>query len=120
MGHEDKDFGHILENIVYLELIRRGYKVSVGKVISKIVQNNGKSERKNIEVDFVAQKSGGETEYYQVALYALEPEILKCELSSLEEINDNYPKFLLYMDYGRGENKGIKRINVLDWLMGAE
>lgn len=120
LGHEDKDFGHILENIVYLELIRRGYKVSVGKVISKIVQNNGKSERKNIEVDFVAQKSGGETEYYQVALYALEPEILKRELSSLEEINDNYPKFLLSMDYGRGENKGIKRINVLDWLIGTE
>lgn len=117
LGDEDKDFGHILENIVYLELIRRGYKVSVGKVASKIIQNNGKSERKNIEVDFVAKKNGTETEYYQVALYALEPETLKRELSSLEEIDDNYPKFLLSMDYGRGENKGIKRINVLDWLM---
>ena len=65
----------------------------------------------------MAQKSGGEIEYYQVALYALEPETLKRELSSLEAIADNYPKFLLSMDYGRGENNGIKRINVLDWLM---
>lgn len=119
LGHEDKDFGHILENIVYLELLRRGYKVSVGKVATKIIQQDGKNERKNLEVDFVAQKSGGEIEYYQVALYALEPETLKRELSSLEAIDDNYPKFLLSMDYGSGENKGIKRLNVLDWLMGT-
>lgn len=118
LGHEDKDFGHILENIVYLELLRRGYKVSVGKVATKFIQQDGKNERKNLEVDFVAQKSGGEIEYYQVALYALEPETLKRELFSLETIDDNYPKFLLSMDYGRGENKGIKRLNVLDWLVG--
>ena len=111
LGHEDMDQGHILENVVYLELLRRGYQVSVGKI------NKG---GKNIEVDFVAQKSGGEVEYYQVALYALEPEALKRELAPLEEIEDNYPKFLLSMDYGSGNTKGIKRMNVLEWLLELE
>lgn len=110
LGHEDMDQGHILENVVYLELLRRGYKVSVGKI------NKG---NKNIEVDFVAQKSGGEIEYYQVA-YALEPEVLKRELAPLEEIEDNYPKFLLSMDYSEGNTKGIKRVNVFKWLLEAE
>ncbi|MBR1604856.1 MAG: ATP-binding protein [Alphaproteobacteria bacterium] len=111
LGHEDMDQGHILENVVYLELLRRGYQVSVGKI------NKG---GKNIEVDFVAQKSVGEVEYYQVALYALEPEVLKRELAPLEEIEDNYPKFLLSMDYGSGNTKGIKRLNVLEWLLELE
>lgn len=117
LGHEDVDAGYALENVVYLELLRRGYRVSVGKVNTKVVKAGDKSERKNIEVDFVAQKPGGEIEYYQVALYALEPETLRRELASLEEIDDNYPKFLLSMDFGSGENKGIKRLNVLEWLM---
>ncbi|MBR2082171.1 MAG: ATP-binding protein [Elusimicrobiaceae bacterium] len=117
LGRSDTDLGHILENIVYLELIRRGYRVSVGKVNTKTITQNGKSQRKTIEIDFIAQKSGGEREYYQVALYALDPEILKRELASLEEINDNYPKFLLSMDPGEGETRGIKRINVLQWLL---
>lgn len=110
LGHEDMDQGHILENVVYLELLRRGYKVSVGKI------NKG---NKNIEVDFVAQKSGGEVEYYQVA-YALEPEVLKRELAPLEEIEDNYPKFLLSLDLTEGNTKGIKRVNVLKWLLEME
>lgn len=110
LGHENMDQGHILENVVYLELLRRGYKVSVGKI------NKG---NKNIEVDFVAQKSGGEVEYYQVA-YALEPEVLKRELAPLEEIEDNYPKFLLSLDLTEGNTKGIKRVNVLKWLLEAE
>ncbi|MDR2870460.1 MAG: ATP-binding protein [Deferribacteraceae bacterium] len=113
LGHEDADMGYNLENIVYLELLRRGYSVAVGKVKTRTI--NG--ERKDIEVDFVAQKCG-EREYYQVALYALEPETLRRELASLEEIDDNYPKFLLSMDHGTGENNGIKRLNVLEWLMG--
>ena len=96
--------------MVYLELLRRGYKVSVGKI------NKGS---KNIEVDFVAQKSGGEIEYYQVA-YALEPEVLKRELAPLEEIEDNYPKFLLSLDLTEGNTKGIKRVNVFKWLLEAE
>ena len=116
LGANDRDLGHILENIVYLELLRRGYRVSVGKVNSKVINNNGKKERKTIEVDFIAKKNNL-TEYYQVALNALEPEILRRELSPLEEIKDNYPKFLLTLDQGDGENNGIKRLNVLKWLV---
>jgi len=117
LGKEDSDMGRALENVVYLELLRRGYKVSVGNVKTKQVRTDGKTERKTIEVDFVAQKPGGEIEYYQVALYALaSEETLRRELASLEEIDDNYPKFLLTMDPGNGTNKGIKRLNVLEWL----
>lgn len=115
LGANDRDLGHILENIVYLELLRRGYRVSVGKVNSKVINNKGKKERKTIEVDFIAKKNNL-TEYYQVALNALEPDILQRELSPLEEIKDNYPKFLLTLDSGDGENNGIKRLNVLKWL----
>ena len=109
IGMKDMDAGHILENVVYLELIRRGYEVSVGKI---------HSGSKMVEVDFVAKKSGGIVEYYQVALNVLGSELLERELTPLEAIADNYPKFLLTMDYGSGENNGIKRLNVLDWLLG--
>ncbi|MCL2485144.1 MAG: ATP-binding protein [Endomicrobia bacterium] len=119
LGNEDSDIGYGLENVVYLELLRRGYQVSVGKVKTKVVKNDGKSEKKTIEVDFIARKPGEDPEYYQVSLYALEPETLSRELAPLEEIDDNYPKFLLSMDYGSGTNKGIKRLNVLEWLIGG-
>ena len=109
LGIKDMDAGHILENVVYLELIRRGYEVSVGKV------HKGS---KLVEVDFVAKKSGGIVEYYQVALNVLGSDTLERELAPLEAIEDNYPKFILSMDYGSGENNGIKRLNVLDWLLG--
>lgn len=66
----------------------------------------------------MAKKSGGIVEYYQVALNVLGSELLERELVPLEAIDDNYPKFLLTMDYGTGENNGIKRLNVLDWLLG--
>lgn len=54
---------------------------------------------------------------YQVALYALEPTTLQRELAPLEAIDDNYPKFILSLDFGSGETKGIKRLNVIDWLL---
>lgn len=108
LGREDTDAGHILENIVFLELIRRGYKVSMGKVFSK---------GKTVEVDFIATKSGGLVEYYQVSLTTREPQTLERELTPLQAIEDNYPKLLLTMDYGEGENKGIKRLNIFDWLL---
>ena len=107
LGIKDMDQEHILENVVYLELIRRGYQVSVGKIVKG---------GKNVEVDFVAKKSGGIVEYYQVALNVLGTDILERELAPLEAIEDNYPKFLLTMDFGSGENNGIKRMNVLEWL----
>jgi predicted AAA+ superfamily ATPase len=117
LGHEDTDMGKTLENIVYLELLHRGCRVYVGKVKTKQVKTDDKTERKTIEVDFVAQKPGEQIEYYQVALYVLaSEETLRRELASLEEIDDNYPKFLLTMDQGSGINKGIKRMNVLEWL----
>jgi len=71
-------------------------------------------KRKTIEVDFIAKKNNL-TEYYPVAFNALEPEILKRELNPLEEIKDNYPKFLPTLNQGDGENNGIKRLNVLKW-----
>lgn len=108
LGREDADAGHILENVVYLELIRRGYKVSMGKVYSK---------GKMVEVDFVATKSSGIVEYYQVSLTTRDTQTLERELTPLQAIEDNYPKFLLTMDFGTGENKGIKRMNVLEWLL---
>lgn len=77
LGQRDVDFGHILENVVYLELLRRGYQVFAGKIYSS---------GKNPEVDFVARKAGGQVEYYQVALYTLEPETLKRELAPLEPL----------------------------------
>lgn len=110
LGIKDMDQGHILENVVYLELLRRGYQVSVGKIVKG---------GKNIEVDFVAKKSGGIVEYYQVALNVLGTDILERELAPLEAIEDNYPKFLLTMDFGSGENNGIKRMNVLEWLLNT-
>lgn len=106
LNSSDRDFGHILENVVYLELIRRGYKVNVGKCY-------------NTEVDFVATKNNT-VEYYQVALNVLNDDTLERELSSLEKIKNNYPKFLLTTDLGEGENEGIKRINVFDWLIGKK
>ena len=106
LNNSDRDFGHILENVVYLELIRRGYKVNVGKCY-------------NAEVDFVATKNNT-VEYYQVALNVLNDSTLERELASLEKIKNNYPKFLLTTDLGEGENEGIKRINVFDWLIGKK
>lgn len=100
----DKDMGHILENIVYLELLRRGYKVYVGKV-------------DDLEVDFVAENREG-LKYYQVALSVRDENVLKRELKSLEKTGDYYPKYLLTMDYDLDTDyNGIKKINVIDWLL---
>lgn len=118
LGYKDTDAGRILENVVYLELIHRGYNVSVGKIKKQEVNENGVQERKTIEVDFVAQKPGGLTEYYQVAYTANNPDVIARELASLQEIKDNYPKFLLTMDPDESDNNGIKRINALRWLLG--
>lgn len=104
LGTKSVDMGHILENIVYLELLRRGYEVYVGKI-------------GDAEIDFIAINDEGE-EYYQVALTVLDENTLKRELSSLEAIHDHNPKYLLTMDYTPlTSHNGIKQINVLDWLM---
>lgn len=104
IGQKPQDYDHVLENIVYLELLRRGYQVFVGKV-------------GDLEVDFTAIK-GQDIEHYQVAWTAIEEKTLKRELQSLEQINDHNPKFLLTMDYiPVTSHNGIKQINVLDWLL---
>lgn len=104
LGRKNIDLGHILENIVYLELIRRGYRVFIGKLGDK-------------EVDFVAENSKGIT-YFQVAYTVRDQKTLERELKALESINDHYPKFILTMDVDpEVDYNGIRKINVLDWLL---
>ena len=118
LGHPDKDLGYALENVVYLELIRRGYDVKTGRVNTK---TGKKLKNKTIEIDFVAAKAGGIVEYYQAAWSVLgNEETMQREYASLEEIKDNYPKYLLTMDSGSGGQNGIKRINVLEWLIAED
>ncbi len=105
VGSTGRDTGHILENIVFLELIRRGYTVYVGQLAKG-------------EIDFVAEKAGI-TEYYQVSETVLDPNTLNRELAPLEAINDQYPKFLLTLDeLNKNANyDGIQQRNVLEWLL---
>lgn len=107
LGSKQIDAGRILENIVYLELLRRGYDVYVGKV-------------DEFEVDFVAQNGKGTT-YFQVALSVRDEKTLERELRSLRAIKDHYPKILLTMDDDPEVHyDGIRRINARDWLLGLE
>lgn len=106
LGTKKADEGHILENIIYLELLRRGYEVYVGKV-------------GNTEVNFIAIGDEGE-EYYQVAYTVIDADgkTLERELAPLNAINDHNPKYLLTMDLGPlVSHNGIKQINALDWLL---
>jgi len=98
------DRGHILENTVYLELMRRGYKVWTGTA-------------RNIEVDFVCKNPSGEIEYYQVAWQMTTESTLEREFGALEKINDNYPKFLLTTDSFTQNRNGVKHLNVFNWLL---
>lgn len=98
------DYGHVLENIVYLELLRRGYKVTIGKIGS-------------LEVDFVATKQN-EKIYYQVSASILDENTKERELRPLENISDNYPKIVLTMDKTPFTDfSGIKIVNILDFLL---
>ena len=105
LGKKAMDVGHILENIIYLELLRRGYSVYVGKI-------------DDMEIDFVAQNQQGNF-YIQVAASVRDENTLKRELRSLQAIKDNYPKILLTLDDDpEGDYEGITRTNALDWLVG--
>ncbi len=100
----DSDMGHILENIVYLELLRRGYRVYVGKV-------------DDMEIDFVAEDRDG-LKYFQVALTVRDEKVLERELRSLQKTGDYYPKYLITMDMDlSADYDGITKINVVDWLL---
>ncbi|MCM1263649.1 MAG: ATP-binding protein [Butyrivibrio sp.] len=105
LGSASTNVGHILENIVYLELIRRGYEVYVGKL-------------GELEVDFVAVDNK-RTTYFQVAATVRDENTLRRELASLEKINDHYPKFILTLDDDpEADYNGIRRVNALKWLVG--
>lgn len=104
LGTKPADMGHILENIIYLELLRRGFEIYIGK------QNNG-------EVDFIAINDSG-TWYYQVALSVRDEDTLKRELAPLDDISDHNPKYLLTLDDDPPvSHNGIRQINALDWLL---
>jgi len=106
LGNRNIDMGHILENIIYLELLRRKTNVYVGQF------------DKN-EIDFVVINSN-EIEYYQVALTILDENTLKRELAAFKNIKDNYPKYLITLDdvLSNTDYDGIKVINALEWLLG--
>lgn len=104
LGYRDADRGHILENIVFLELIRRDYRVSIGKM-------------GNTEVDFIAEKPA-EKQYIQVTESMAAPETRERELRPLQLIPDNYEKIVLSMDRSYiNSYEGIKSINLIDWLL---
>lgn len=104
LGTKKVDMGHILENIIYLELLRRGYEIYIGKVGST-------------EVDFIAINDEG-IEYYQVALTVHDEKTLERELYPLNSISDHNPKYLLTLDDDPPtSHNGIKQLNAIDWLL---
>jgi predicted AAA+ superfamily ATPase len=103
LGTSNKDIGHQIENIVYLELLRRGYTINIGK------------SGRGTEVEFVAVRNK-KTEYYRVSATVLDENTLKRELEPLNQIKDNYPKFLITLDDFRGDHNGIQQVNIVDWL----
>lgn len=98
------DRGHILENVVYLELLRRGNKIWTGTT-------------RNTEVDFVCKSPTGDIEYYQVAWQMTNESTVEREFGALEKIKDNYPKYLLTTDSFTQNRSGIKHLNVFNWLL---
>jgi uncharacterized protein len=103
-GQRNTDYGHVLENVVYLELLRRGYEVSIGKVGS-------------LKIDFVATKAD-EKIYYQVSATILDATTRDCELAPLQAIKDNYAKIILTMDKSVfTDYEGITSVNIIDFLL---
>ena len=100
----DADLGRKLENVVYFELLRRGGKIYAGK-------NNDK------EIDLVVQKPNNEREYYQVAFSVNDEKTFEREVSAFRNIRDNYPKYLLTLDFDNTSIEGIQKINLIDWLL---
>ena len=103
LGIRDRDRGHILENIVYLELLRRGYDVAIGKI-------------DNTEIDFIATNTNDKL-YVQVTESMISDDVKRRELSPLKRIDDNYEKIILSMDEGQMSYEGIKQVNAIDWLL---
>lgn len=108
LDNERTDFGAVLENVIYLELARRGYKIAIGRVGAR-------------EVDFAAVSPLGGLEYYQVALTLRPPGVFEREIAALEAIRDSHPKTVLHLDPDPAtQHNGIRLLNALDWLLGKE
>lgn len=106
-GYRDMDIGGLLENVVYLELLRRGYQVRAGML-------------DQAEIDFVAERHG-ERLYVQVAYLLTEPATIAREFGNLERIQDNHPKLVLSMDeFGPGQRNGIQQKNLVDFLLHSD
>lgn len=105
LGFRNSDYGHIIENIVFFELLNRGYIVNVGK-------------NDSLEVDFIATNSK-EKKYYQVTLSLLEENVRNREFAPLKNIHDNYEKTILTLDrvYNETSEEGIKCKNIIDFLL---
>jgi uncharacterized protein len=106
IGFRESDISGVIENTVYLELLRRGYSVSVGKFGDR-------------EVDFVATRDN-ERHYFQVAYLLASPDVIEREFGVLRDIPDNYPKSVISLDtaFG-GDLNGIKRLHLADFLLGG-
>lgn len=102
MENNQKNINQVLENIVYFEMLRRGYNVKIGKV-------------DNLEVDFVCKKND-ETIYIQVSYLLASEDTKEREFSVLENIKDNYPKYVLSMDEFDMSRNGIKHVNLIEFL----
>jgi predicted AAA+ superfamily ATPase len=98
------DAGHLLENVIYLELKRRNHQIWIGKT-------------NNLEVDFVVRNNEGFTQYIQVSQTVQNPDTLARELAPFNSIADHHEKLLITMDFDTGTYNGIKKINAIDWLM---
>lgn len=107
LGFRNIDEGHLLENVVYLELLRRGYRVNIGKM-------------NDYEVDFVVENPN-DIKYYQVTQTLKDEQVRLRELKRLESIADNYEKVILTMDKSiNNDYNGIKVMNIIDWLLKDE
>ncbi len=102
--NNNKDLGHILENIIFLELKRKGYRIYIGK-------------NDSTEVDFVVETED-EYIYIQVALSVRDEQTLQRELKSLESISNHYKKYIITLDYDTNNYNGIKQISAIDFLLG--
>ena len=101
--NNERDINQIFENMVYLELLRRGYNIKIGKI-------------GDLEVDFVCTKNRDEKIYIQVAYLLASPETIEREFSVLEKIQDNYPKYVISMDFFNLSRNGIKHLNIIEFL----
>ncbi|MDF1521088.1 MAG: ATP-binding protein [Brevefilum sp.] len=102
-GSNQRDINRVLENVVFIELLRRGYEVTVGKI-------------DNREIDFIAKKSE-EKLYFQVAYLLADADVVNREFGVYQEVFDNYPKYVLSMDQTDFSQEGIIHKNILDWLV---